>query len=80
MNDSARTIILPRILQSDDVAAAFGVSKRTAQTWLRDSIVPGAKLRGRWYASREQLVEMIEEMATDREKCKLLLLGEEETS
>lgn len=55
-----RMLVLPRIMVAEDVADAFFVSRRTAQTWMRTGLIPAKKIKHRWYASREAVVAMLE--------------------
>jgi len=62
---SIRHLPPPRILTAADLASVLDISVSTARRWLGQGRLPGARLGGRWYASREAVVSRIEALSAE---------------
>lgn len=47
------------ILRVDDLCHELGASRSTVCRWLRQGIIPGSRVHGRWYVLRSELVEAL---------------------
>jgi hypothetical protein len=56
---AARAVVLPDVLLAADVAAALGIADRTALGLLRNRLIPGRKLAGRWVVEREVFLHAV---------------------
>ncbi|RKY17520.1 MAG: hypothetical protein DRQ55_15575 [Planctomycetota bacterium] len=63
-NQLQRCLPPPRLLTTTDLSQMLGLSVRTTRRYLRDGVLPGTRLRGRWYASREAIIERVEMLST----------------
>ena len=61
------------------MALMLSVSVASARKYLRDGLLPGARLSGRWFVSREAVVKEIERLSrTEPSAAKLCVLPERE--
>lgn len=52
-------------LSSDKVAEMFDVTGYTARLWLRDGLIRGIKVNGRWKARRSEVMKFANEKYGD---------------
>ena len=55
----------PRVMKVADVAVMFDVPVQTAARWLAEGTLPSMMLDGQRYCSREQLVGLVEDIASE---------------
>jgi hypothetical protein len=63
MAENQRHLPPPRVLTAADLARMLDIGVRQARRLLQRRRLPGAKLSGRWYASREAVVGRIEDLS-----------------
>ncbi len=57
--DAARAAVLPDVLRTEDVAVAMRLAPATVLRLLRERVIPGRKIGGRWFVEREVFLDAI---------------------